>query len=136
MNDVRWVALIPDPVTGLDSPARQIYGGPIIWHAPDVAAARLKVQQDLSPAAYRLCSVVSVVDWESRRRVKQYPKLTREPVSPNNNKARSEPSYRRCWCRALTGSDRASYCARHRKTGRKVKPMTAVTPLTDNPPPE
>lgn len=116
-GEIRWLALLPDPVTGLDAPTCEAGSGKsMIWVAPDLAAARVQVKAALFPNQYRLCSVVSVVDWEARQREPQRSKLAHEPKS-NRNQANQQCVV----CRAPTGGAFSRFCNTHRQRGPKPK---------------
>jgi hypothetical protein len=68
MSDVRWIALLPDPMTGFDTPVLGPNSKRFEWLAADKASARLLAEVDLTPNQFRLASIVSVVEFESRER--------------------------------------------------------------------
>lgn len=71
---IRWVALLPDPVIGLEQPIARKDGTRYEWTAPDKAAAKELAKLELPPYEFRLCAVVSVGEWEELRREKRQPK--------------------------------------------------------------
>lgn len=111
---IRWVALLPDPVTGLDAPVRAINGQPMIWTAADLEAARQQVKAVLLPNAFRLCSVVSVVDWTERQHTPQRRKLSREPGFDRPRLLRNVAQI--CeFCGGRTATPYARFCPPHRQ---------------------
>lgn len=68
MTAVRWIAILPDPTTGFDTPVIGGDGKPFEWLAPDKRAAAELAKNDLTPNQLRLASIVSVVEFESRTR--------------------------------------------------------------------
>lgn len=123
MSEIRWVALLPDPVTGLDYPVLDASEKPVIWVAMDKKAAEKQVKAALSQAAYLLCSVISFVDWEARKSERQRAKLSREPglmfggINPKQ----------RCFrCGDPTPTRGSKFCARHTNFGgRRKRPLAS-----------
>jgi len=111
-GEIRWVALLPDPVTGLDQPIKAISGQDMVWIAPDQKAATKQVKAALSLAAYTLCAVVSVVDWEARKQIKQRPKLIHEPYTHRGFTMRN--ASQACLTCGVPVNPSALYCAAHR----------------------
>ena len=66
-SDVRWVALLPDPVMGSQLPVVDSAGKPREWLAPDKVTARTLVSQTLTQPEFWVCDVVSVLEWEARK---------------------------------------------------------------------
>lgn len=77
-TSVRWLALLPDPVTGLDAPVQGSNHEPLTLSAPNREYAIRLFGQQLTRSQMRLVSVVSVVDWQARAAVPQRSKLSRE----------------------------------------------------------
>jgi hypothetical protein len=121
MSDVRWLALLPDPVTGLDKPVEGEDGQPLEWLAPNREMAIRRVRRDLSPAQVRLMSVVSVLDWSARQSSPQRAKLTTEP---KNKPKHTNPACLCKRCRGYTYSPYAEFCGKCRKRGPKPRPRT------------
>lgn len=65
MTAIRWIALLPDPVIGLDEPVRGDDGKRLEWVAPDKAAATALAQKDLGLGQFRLASIVSLAEFET-----------------------------------------------------------------------
>lgn len=68
MSDIRWLALIPDPTSPRPVPVLGDQAKPREWLAPDKATAQLFAKRDLTPAQYRLAEIVSVLEYEARKR--------------------------------------------------------------------
>jgi hypothetical protein len=73
MSDIRWLALVPDILTGEPTPVLGANQKPREWLAPDRAAATVLVKRALTPDEFALCRVVSVLDYEARLREPQRP---------------------------------------------------------------
>lgn len=122
--EVRWVCLLPDPITGLDQPVRSISGQPMIWVAIDIKAAIALVKADLLPNAFRLASVVSYIDWRSRTEL-QRSKLLHEP---GKTKGWTNPNQVCHRCAGRTPTRDSRYCNRCRhRPGPKGKTETALS---------
>lgn len=67
MSDIRWLALLPDPVTGRQF-AMALKGRRLEWLAPDRQTAIEKAALDLSPSQLRLAEIASVLEYEQRLR--------------------------------------------------------------------
>jgi hypothetical protein len=73
-SDVRWVALLPDPVTGIDAPVPQMgSGAPMVWTAPNLEMAVRLVRAALKPIAFKLCQVVQESEWRAHRTIPEPP---------------------------------------------------------------
>jgi hypothetical protein len=118
MSDaIRWLALFPDPVTGLDQPVRAEDGTALSWVAPNREYAIRLVRRELTPIQAKLVSVVSAVDWAARKHTRQRPKLSFEP----GNKPRfvNRNPDRICQTCGTEVSPSAFYCAEHRSQKRR-----------------
>lgn len=123
LQEIRWVCLLPDPVTGLDAPVCDSNGQPRIWMAPNREIAVRLVRNDLAPNAFSLSSVISFIDWDARKLVQQRRKLTQEPLSHSGAK---NPRCRCLRCHRPTfSSDSALYCKRCRRSGYPAKRRSA-----------
>lgn len=126
--ELRWVCLLPDPVTGLDQPVPELSGKPKIWVAPNREYAVRLVRADLMPKAFRLASVVSMLDWESRRSQPQRAKLSHEPVH-GHRFVEKNPERRCIRCGKPTHSTPyALYCRRCRLHGKQPKKSNTAHP--------
>ncbi len=74
MSELRWVALLPDPVTGIDAPVPEVgTGKPHVWVAPNLEMAVRLVRAALRPIAFKLCQVVLEAEWRERRVIPEPP---------------------------------------------------------------
>lgn len=112
MSKVMWVALLPDPATGLDAPVERAEGGVHSWPAEDKAAATALVKQSLTPAQFRLASVVSLVDWVTRKAQPQRRKLIQDGFERPRYTVRNPDMI--CQTCGVPVSVTAYYCPAHR----------------------
>jgi hypothetical protein len=77
MTEIRWLATLPDPTSGRDAPVLGPGSKRFEWLAADKVSARTLAEKDLTPAQFRLASIVSVIEFETRqnepRRVSAWP---------------------------------------------------------------
>jgi hypothetical protein len=116
---IRWLALFPNPVTGLDEPVAGPDGQPWTWMAPNREYAIRLAKRDLTPAQMRLVAVVSVVDWESRKQERQRPKLLEDGVARQLGFRPRNPA-RRCLTCGEPVRQTANYCQAHRSLKRRA----------------
>lgn len=121
MITVTWIAVVPDPVTGLDEPIEEAgTRRPKVWVAPNREYAVRLIRRDLLPNTFRLAAVVSVVDWESRKQTPQRPKLhdVAKPDPLGWHPHESNPRRICMRCGGPTGSGgNAKYCPDCRHPG-------------------
>ena len=137
MPDLLWLALLPDPVTGLDQPMRGVDGCES-WLAPDREAARQRILPLLSPRARRLVAITSALEYAARRRSGVKPMATYDPAGEGRKRSPGRNPGMRCWCGARTPSPHANYCHRHRPSGRpagrgRKAAATTALPIPSDP---
>lgn len=130
--EIRWICLLPDPVTGLDAPVRNLSGQPMIWFAQDKAAATAQVKTALEPNAFRLCAVISALDWNARRREPQRAKLAAVPTGPRRGYRNPRQACRHAGCRSRTPTRDSMYCRTHARRGRYSKNASSAPPNDNN----
>lgn len=118
-GEVRWVCLLPDPVTGLDSPVRSISGQPHVWVAPNREYAVRLVRETILPKAFHLASVISYVDWLARQETRQRAKLTH--VSSKALSCYHNPNQICHRCGGTTPTLDSRYCDKCRRKGGRKK---------------
>lgn len=122
-SQIRWLALLPDPVTGLDAPVRDADGRPVVIHAPDRDTARGAAKLLLRRAQYRLCGIVALVDWESRTAPQRAKLLGEEGESRGAANPRQ-----RCWrCGGTTPTRLSRYCNRCRRRRHSAASLAPAT---------
>jgi hypothetical protein len=117
-TSVLWLAVVPDPCTGLDQPIMDQSGHRLEWQAADRASAEKLIRPNLAPRERHIAGIVSALDWESRRRQKQHAMLTAEPKDGRSATNRGERCHR---CSAPTFSPFARFCNSCRKRGPRVR---------------
>ena len=57
-TEIRWLALLPDPVTGAWEPVKSLTGQRMVWVAPSREAARKQIISALVPRYQHVVAVV------------------------------------------------------------------------------